>query len=108
MSIVADVAEATPHELQRQPKQQCKHRGPRQQWLDQKVRGKVSGSGQSGLHFCVLSHAYQASLARRNRSAFVTTDTELNAIAAPANIGESRIPKAGYSTPAARGMPRAL
>lgn len=32
---------------------------------------------------------------RRSRSAFVTTDTELMAIAAPAIIGLSRIPKKG-------------
>jgi len=31
----------------------------------------------------------------RSRSAFVTTDTELIAIAAPAKIGESSSPKAG-------------
>ena len=47
-------------------------------------------------------------LVRLSRSALVTTDTELSAMAAPAKIGESRSPKAGYSTPAATGMPSAL
>ncbi len=32
---------------------------------------------------------------RLSRSAFMTTDTELSAIAAPANIGESRMPNQG-------------
>ncbi len=31
----------------------------------------------------------------RSRNALVTTDTELSAIAAPANIGDSNSPKAG-------------
>ncbi|SHL65793.1 hypothetical protein SAMN05216428_104208 [Nitrosospira sp. Nsp11] len=35
------------------------------------------------------------SLTRLSRNALVTTDTELIAIAAPANIGESSSPKAG-------------
>ena len=35
------------------------------------------------------------SLMRLSRNALVTTDTELIAIAAPANIGESSSPKAG-------------
>ena len=48
------------------------------------------------------------SLVRRSRNAFVTTETELMAMAAPAKIGESRRPNAGYSTPAATGMPSAL
>jgi len=45
---------------------------------------------------------------RRSRSEFVTTVTELKAIAALANTGESSRPKAGYSTPAATGMPITL
>ena len=48
------------------------------------------------------------SATRRNRSAFVITDTELNVIAALAIIGLSTIPKNGYSTPAAIGTPSAL
>lgn len=35
------------------------------------------------------------SFARRSRSAFMTTETELSAIAAPAKIGESSRPKGG-------------
>lgn len=38
-----------------------------------------------------------------NRSAFVTTESELALIAALAQIGEIRIPKIGYKTPAATG-----
>src|SRR5258708_10588822 len=44
-----------------------------------------------------------SSRARRSLSAFVTTDTELIAIAAPAKMAESSTPSAGYSTPAAIG-----
>jgi hypothetical protein len=33
---------------------------------------------------------------RRTRSEFATTETELNAMAAPASIGLSNIPKNGY------------
>jgi len=39
---------------------------------------------------------------------FVTTDTELNAIAAPAMIGLSRNPVKGYRIPAAIGIPSVL
>ena len=46
--------------------------------------------------------------AARSRSAFPTTDTELNDIASAAIRGDSRIPKNGYSTPAAIGTPNAL
>ena len=41
---------------------------------------------------------------RRRRSEFVTTETELNAMAAPASIGLSNIPKNGCSAPAATGI----
>jgi hypothetical protein len=44
----------------------------------------------------------------RNRLEFATTVTELNAIAAPAIMGDSNTPKNGYNTPAATGMPSAL
>ena len=37
-----------------------------------------------------------------------TTDTDENAIAAPAIIGFKRKPKKGYKIPAAIGMPAAL
>ena len=47
-------------------------------------------------------------LTRLRRNALVTTDTELNAMAAPAKIGDKSRPNAGYSTPAATGMPIAL
>ena len=46
--------------------------------------------------------------ARRKRSAFPTTETELKLIAAAAIIGLSNRPNQGYSAPAAIGMPRAL
>lgn len=46
--------------------------------------------------------------ARLKRKALVTTDTELSAMAAPANMGDSSSPNTGYSTPAAIGMPSAL
>jgi hypothetical protein len=44
----------------------------------------------------------------RSRSAFAMTDTELKLMAAPAMMGLSRMPKKGYSTPAATGMPTVL
>ena len=56
---------------------------------------------------CTLkSNAYNST--RRSRSALTMTDTELNVIPALAMIGLSRIPKTGYSTPAAMGTPSAL
>ena len=48
------------------------------------------------------------SFMRRSRSALPITDTELRLIAAAASIGLSRIPNAGYRTPAAIGTPRTL
>jgi len=42
------------------------------------------------------------------RSELLTTETELMAIAAAANTGFNRMPKNGYKTPAAMGMPRLL
>ena len=44
----------------------------------------------------------------RNRAAFAITLTEDSAIAAAAMIGDSRMPKNGYSAPAATGTPTAL
>lgn len=43
-----------------------------------------------------------------NRRLFVTTDTELSAIAAPAIIGLSKNPLIGYSAPAATGIAMTL
>ena len=51
---------------------------------------------------------FSYSFTRFNRSAFITTDTELKLMAAAAMIGESSRPKNGYSTPAAIGMPSTL
>jgi hypothetical protein len=45
---------------------------------------------------------------RRNRRALVMTDTELNVIAALAQIGLTSTPVKGYSAPAATGTPTAL
>ena len=45
---------------------------------------------------------------RLSLSALLITDTELKLIAAAAMIGLSRIPNAGYSTPAAIGTPTPL
>jgi len=45
---------------------------------------------------------------RRSRSALPTTLTEDSAIAAAAIIGDSRMPKKGYRTPAAIGTPAEL
>ena len=42
------------------------------------------------------------------RKLFVTTETELNAIAAAAIIGFKRKPVKGYNTPAAKGIPITL
>ena len=44
----------------------------------------------------------------RNRNEFIITETELKLIAAAAIIGESNIPKTGYSTPAATEIPNTL
>lgn len=41
---------------------------------------------------------------RFKRREFKTTDNELNAMAAAANIGLKRIAKNGYKTPAATGI----
>jgi hypothetical protein len=46
--------------------------------------------------------------AARRRRALAMTDTELRDIANAATTGLSRMPKAGYRTPAATGMPIAL
>ena len=48
------------------------------------------------------------SVTERNRKAFAMTETELKLIAAPAMIGLSKMPKNGYSTPAAIGTPSEL
>lgn len=48
------------------------------------------------------------SLALRSLSALPITDTELRLMAAAAIIGLSSIPRKGYSTPAAIGIPNPL
>lgn len=45
---------------------------------------------------------------RLNRNALAMTETELKLIANAAIIGDSKMPKNGYSMPAATGTPRAL
>jgi hypothetical protein len=45
---------------------------------------------------------------RLSLSEFVITETELKRIAAAAIIGDSSIPKKGYNTPAATGIPAVL
>lgn len=50
----------------------------------------------------------QERVVARSRRALAITDTLLKLIAAAANIGLSRVPKTGYSKPAAIGMPKAL
>ena len=45
---------------------------------------------------------------RGNRRALRMTDTEESAMAAAAMTGDSSQPNAGYSTPAAMGMPATL
>lgn len=47
-------------------------------------------------------------LSLESLNALVTTNRELKLIAAAAIIGLSVIPKAGYKTPAAMGIPREL
>ena len=48
------------------------------------------------------------SRSERNRSALLTTDTELKLIASAATIGDSIQPSHGYSAPAASGTPMPL
>ena len=43
-----------------------------------------------------------------NLNEFTITESEEKLIAAAANIGESKIPKVGYSRPAATGIPKTL
>ncbi len=54
----------------------------------------------------VPSYPYIRALRRRN--AFPITETELRLMAAAAMMGLKRMPKAGYSTPAATGIPTTL
>jgi hypothetical protein len=54
----------------------------------------MPGAAKRAISVRLLEHAHQ-SFARRSRSALVTTDTELIAIAAPAKIGDSNSPKKG-------------
>ena len=60
------------------------------------------------LFFVIWDFTIYFDLNLLKRFALVTTVTELNAIAAPAIIGESRTPKNGKSKPAAIGKPNPL
>src|SRR5262245_4851912 len=53
-------------------------------------------------------HRELSSFQRLSLRLFVTTDTEENAIAAPARMGESSTPQSGYSAPAATGISTTL
>ena len=55
--------------------------------------------------FCLIINYILFALSSKE---FVTTLTELNAMAAPAMIGLSSHPVNGYNTPAAIGMPSIL
>ena len=61
-------------------------------------------AGRAGAVLDLTAH----SLAARRRSALAITDTELSDIASAATAGLSRTPNAGYSAPAATGMPTTL
>ena len=52
--------------------------------------------------------AWPVMRAWRRRLALVTTDSDEAAMAAAAMVGDSTIPKNGYSSPAATGMPMVL
>jgi hypothetical protein len=54
-----------------------------------------AGETRTWRHTGITADFRYQSLARRSRRALVTTDTELEAIAAPAKIGESSRPKTG-------------
>src|SRR5690606_15384217 len=72
----------------------------------------AAAHGDRGIRLVVrvlFHHALPGcSRARRSRKLLLTTLTELNAIAALASTGLSSTPNAGYSTPAAIGMPMTL
>ena len=73
--------------------------------------GRARRRPPSGRHLNVRSpsrHAAHPSFTPRSLSALPTTETEDSDIAAAAKIGESRMPKNGYRTPAAIGTPAAL
>lgn len=67
-------------------------------------RGRLGEGIDADLHPGIC----QERRAVRNRSAFVTTLTELTAIAALARVGVSCHPVQGASTPAATGIPTTL
>ena len=73
--------------------------------LDFRIDADCFGALRSRAH---LISSGQARRARRSRKLFVTTLTELRAIAALAMIGLSISPVTGYSTPAAIGIPITL
>lgn len=55
-----------------------------------------------------LRHFFNYNFKFLNRSEFAITDTELKLIATAAIMGDNKIPKTGYKTPAATGMPSVL
>ncbi len=76
--------------------------------------GSVSGAGAAGTRggrfrrHADLLQEWGRGVYPRSLRLFTTTLTELTAIAAAAIAGVSRRPNAGYSTPAATGMPITL
>ena len=69
-------------------------------WFSEKRSTRVETT-ESGIQEVVIK-------VKGGYSPDVITVTELNAIAAPAMIGESRIPKNGYRAPIATGSPSVL
>ena len=66
----------------------------------------VAALGEERELFSLLTQAvyHLVALNRLSRRELLTTDTEEVAMATPAKIGFSRIPKKGYHTPAASGI----
>ena len=74
--------------------------------VNQENEDQASGSHQQFLHL-YLSSRFPNSI-RRSLRELETTETELKAMAAEASIGSRSIPKKGYRTPAATGIPAVL
>src|SRR6056297_3876982 len=73
--------------------------------------GDVSDVHAGTSYICLAAGAGLSCCAgaiRRRRRALLSTKTELSAIAPAPSIGDSRMPKAGYSTPAATGISAVL
>lgn len=70
----------------------------------------IAGGGPSIIRAiianCLVYSFYNCT--RFSLSELLITETELKLIAAAAMIGDNKIPKNGYSTPAAIGMPAVL